>query len=442
MICKKPKGTIDLFGNDLVLINYLQEQARNLFTNYGGQFLETPIFEKKGVLEAKIGQDNQKEIYVIANQEQNNDDNKEKTTQKEELALRFDLTVPLVRHLIENKIEKIKSSRIGKVYRRDDSSHLQLRYREFYQADFDFVGYPVGLPEIEVLMMIEDYMKLLEIDDYQIIYNYRQNLSAIYKLSGIDKSKEITVSSSIDKLDKKDWEKVKSELLDKEISLESLDKLKSFLDSNYLDSSLSKEEEIIKNLKEKNDRIIFNSSLARGLDYYTGIIFEVKLLDSPSRSVGGGGRYDRLVKDMGGALVPNLGFSFGLSRLVTFLSDEKKEKILREHYQKKLKIWIHNLPIGSSSEYSEMRQKKIELAQELRSKGYIVEYNYSKKKLTMEINYCLPLGFNLIIILGGDEYKEGCFVVKKIVQQAEEGQEQEQPQEKIQFNKLDNFLAS
>jgi histidyl-tRNA synthetase len=165
---KIPKGTIDLSGDDYLLIDYLKNQAKKLFHRYGGQFLETPIFERKEVLLSKIGQDTQKEIYLIQNSEEKEQLETEGKTKKEELALRFDLTVPLVRYVIENKVEKLKSSRIGKVYRHDDFSHLRLRYREFYQADFDFVGYPYGLPEIESLMMVEEYLDLLEISDYKI----------------------------------------------------------------------------------------------------------------------------------------------------------------------------------------------------------------------------------------------------------------------------------
>lgn len=439
--CKTPKGTIDLDGDQYLLIDYLKKEAEVLFQEFGGQFLETPVFERTDVLTSKLGEENLKEIYSIQNredidQEEKMEEKKKDKTKKEELSLRFDLTVPLVRYLILNKIEKLKSARIGKVYRRDDSSHLQLRYREFYQADFDWVGYPVGLPEVEVFSLIELFMKRIGIDDYQIFYNYRENLSSIYQLADIPKNMTMSISSSIDKLDKKPWEEIAQELTDKGLNKDQLFKLKELLDQNYLDPNLEIVQKMITSPKS-----VFQASLARGLDYYTGLIYEIKIGGIESRSVGGGGRYDRLVKDMGGSLIPILGLSFGLSRLVTFLTEEKKEMILKKKKKEKLKIWIHNLPFCSTEEYQEFRLKKIQLANQLREWGYIVEYNYSKKKLTMEINYCLPLQFDLMVLLGGNEYQDGYYVIKKILNEnKDKDQEQEQTQENVKFEDLKEYL--
>lgn len=436
---KLPKGTQDYFKVSYDKLSYLKNAITRLFEKYHGEFIETPVFELTQVLMNKYGED-EKLIFNIEtenvpdSQEIKDDDKPE--LQKERISLRYDHTVPLVRFCILNRIEKFRRCCIGKVYRREPITRSQIRLREFYQADFDYVGnFDELVPELEIFSMIQELFKTIKIDNYQILYNYRQNLDYYIKCAGIDTSKFSSVCSSIDKLDKKDRQDIKIELKKKGLSEEQIDRLYTYLFSpdHMMDPS-------IKNLDEKfktylkfiriidMNKIIFTPTLARGSDYYTGIIFEVKLINSDlTSSVAGGGRYDKLISSYSKSEIkascdtPMIGFSFGVDRLIPFIKNHQNPPI-------NFKIWISTIGNINNSV-----QIKLDLIGRMITKGYCVFYNLSERKFNKEISDANENGCNFIIIIGPNEIKENNITVKNM---------DTRTQVTIDLDQIDDYFAN
>jgi histidyl-tRNA synthetase len=214
----------------------------------------------------------------------------------ERFSLRYDLTVPFARYMANNSnIKKIKRFHIGKVYRRDQPIMTKGRFREFYQCDFDIAGkYDPMIPDAEVLVVMQEILEAVGITDFKVKVNHRKILEAMIEVSGADKSKFKSICASIDKLDKEPWEKVKEELVNQkglsEKSADILGKLTKFNGESFktLEELRSKNvmeghgQEAIEDMSllftylkafNKVDKVVFDLSLARGLDYYTGVIF-------------------------------------------------------------------------------------------------------------------------------------------------------------------------
>ena len=269
--------------------------------------IDTPVFELKETLMGKYGEES-KLIYDIQDQG------------GELLSLRYDLTVPFARYMAVHNFPSIKRYHIGKVYRRDNPQMSKGRFREFYQCDFDIAGPNYGrmIPDSEVLKVVVEILSDLKIGKFIIKLNHRKFLDATVAISGIPEEKFKVVCSSVDKLDKEPWEDVKKELLTKGLNEEQTDTLWTIVqlkDSPWkLLNLLKTKENIIQNQKAKealedmetlfeyldilqiNDHFVFDLSLARGLDYYTGLIYEAVLLETDKvGSIAGGGRYDDLI---------------------------------------------------------------------------------------------------------------------------------------------------
>ena len=255
------------------------------------------------------------------------------------LSLRYDLTVPFARFMAVHNFSSIKRYHIGKVYRRDSPQMAKGRFREFYQCDFDIAGPNYGkmIPETEVVKVVAEILTQLPIGGFNIKLNHRLLLDAIVNISNIKEDLYKTVCSSVDKLDKEEWSEVKKELLQKGINEEQCNKLWSFVQlkdkPRALYEQLLKNEEIMKNEKGKtaveemgilfdyleicgvDKYCTFDLSLARGLDYYTGLIYETVLTDTDKvGSISGGGRYDHLVGMFSSKPIPAVGVSIGIER--------------------------------------------------------------------------------------------------------------------------------
>ena len=405
-----PKGTQDYSGQLYEKLQYLKNIITELYKKYHGEFIETPVFELTHILMDKYG-DDEKLIYNI---ESDNIDVEFKLPgdmQSEQLSLRYDHTVPLVRYCIQNKINKMRRCCIGKAYRKESITKSQFRLREFYQADFDYVGtYDSLVPEIEIFCMIQELFKTLKIDNYQIQYNYRQNLDYYVKESGIT-AKFSSICSSIDKLDKKDKDEVRLELKEKGCSDTQIDILYGFLFENKTMAPQIAETNKIFNqyidmigILDKS-KIVFSPVLARGSDYYTGIIFEVKLVDSTiSSSISAGGRYDKLIPSYQKSKNPDesfpmIGFSFGIDRILPLITNIPSNKIK--------KIWISTI-----GKIPDPLKLKLNLIGRLSIKGYGVFYNLSDRKFKKEISDANESGCNYIIIIGEDEWNKNMITIK------------------------------
>ncbi|CAH0759307.1 unnamed protein product [Diatraea saccharalis] len=310
---KTPKGTRDYNPQQMTIRNNVLQKIVAVFKRHGAECIDTPVFELKDVLTGKYGEDS-KLIYDLKDQG------------GEILSLRYDLTVPLARYLAMNKINTLKRYHIAKVYRRDNPAMTKGRYREFYQCDFDIAGqYDPMVPDAECLKAVTEILNSLDIGKYVLKVNHRRLLDGMFEACGVPNDKFRSTCSTVDKLDKSPWEEVRTEMInEKGVSPEAADRIGEYVrlnggaelvDKLLKDEKLSKVSAAIEGLEGIKllleycvlfgiqDKILFDLSLARGLDYYTGVIYEA-VLTEPIKigneeqtvgSIAGGGRYDNLV---------------------------------------------------------------------------------------------------------------------------------------------------
>ncbi|EJT73894.1 histidyl-tRNA synthetase [Gaeumannomyces tritici R3-111a-1] len=282
---KTPKGTRDWDRKDMILRDRIFQAITEVFKRHGGTNLDTPVFELKEILSGKYGEDS-KLIYDLADQG------------GELCSLRYDLTVPLARYLAMNTdIKQLKRFQIAKVYRRDQPAVAKGRMREFYQCDFDVAGiYDPMIPDAEILRIIVEVFTALEFDNFTIKVNHRKVLDGLFQVAGVPQEKIRSISSAVDKLDKMPWSEVKKEMLEKGLSDEVADNIGEYVKHKggrdiitllQQDKKLSENEVGKKGVEDMSllftyleafgvtDRVSFDLSLARGLDYYTGVIYEV-----------------------------------------------------------------------------------------------------------------------------------------------------------------------
>ncbi|KAJ0024395.1 hypothetical protein Pint_07617 [Pistacia integerrima] len=281
---KLPKGTRDFAKEQMAIRGKAFSIITEVFKRHGATALDTPVFELRETLTGKYGEDS-KLIYDLADQG------------GELCSLRYDLTVPFARYVAMNGLTSLKRHQIAKVYRRDNPS--KGRFREFYQCDFDIAGqYERMGPDFEVIKILTELLDELAIGDYEIKLNHRMLLDGMLEICGVPPEKFRTICSSIDKLDKQTFEQIKKEMVEeKGLTVETADKIGTFVKergsplvllsklkqegSKFLENNSSKvaldDLEILFQALEKSkcvDNVVFDLSLARGLDYYTGVIYE------------------------------------------------------------------------------------------------------------------------------------------------------------------------
>jgi histidyl-tRNA synthetase len=360
---QKVKGTRDFYGLDLLQRNYIISLLRDIYEKYNFEQLETPAFENMSLLKNVYGNENEKLLYKILNSGdcfQNVDlttfNSQEIIDTISKKCLRYDLTLPLIRYVSENKnkiIFPFKRYQIQPVWRADKPQ--KGRFREFYQCDVDIIGSDFILCEVELIQIIQDLLGRLNIKEYTIKLNHRRILTDFCQLLAIE-DKCSDFCCLIDKIDKIGLEKFYEEIKIFNISKEKMALMQNifttdlengeylyFLKDIFLKNKISTKniEEIkmfldkIKLLKVKNKNIKIDFSLARGLIYYTGIIFEVCVKNINIGSIIGGGRYDYFARKLNMPELKGVGFSIGLDRLLVALNElgilknqDEKTKIL------------------------------------------------------------------------------------------------------------------
>ena len=346
-----PKGTRDFGPVQMERRNYILDAIKATFQLYGYQQIETPAMENLSTLTGKYGEEGDQLLFKILNSGDFLKDVAPEDVAKgsaanlnklAEKGLRYDLTVPFARYVAMNRNEltfPFKRYQIQPVWRADRPQRG--RYREFYQCDADVVGTDSLLCEAEIIGMIRQVFSKLGLNDYSIKINNRKILTGIAEAIGAE-GKEGPLCVAIDKLDKIGWEKVQEELQQRGfensslVQLEPLVSLKEGVSNRievlngFLKNSpiglqgLQELEEVFKLLEGMGsnlDHVDFDPMLARGLSYYTGAIFEVKIHGVFIGSVSGGGRYDNLTGVFGLPGVPGVGFSFGVDRLYDVLEE-------------------------------------------------------------------------------------------------------------------------
>ncbi|XP_026466839.1 histidine--tRNA ligase, cytoplasmic-like isoform X2 [Ctenocephalides felis] len=431
LILKTPKGTRDFSPDQMTLRQNVLEKILTVFHRHGAETIDTPVFELKDVLTGKYGEDS-KLIYELKDQG------------GEILALRYDLTVPFARYLAMSKVSSIKRYHIAKVYRRDNPSMTRGRYREFYQCDFDIAGtYDHMLPDAECVRVVYEILNALDLGNFVVKLNHRSLLDGMFEACGVPQDKFRTICSAVDKLDKSPWEEVRKEMVEeKGLSPESADKIGTYVQLNgkkelvnklLEDPDLKKSQMAMKGLEAMNllldyceiygvDHCVsFDLSLARGLDYYTGVIFEAVLKgevvpnpvagdeQSGVGSVAGGGRYDNLVGmfDSKNKQVPCVGVSIGVERIFAVL-----EARLQNAGQK-LRTCQTEVYVASAQKNLSVHRMKV--LTELWNNGIKAEHSYKNNpKLLVQLQHCEENKIPLAIILGESEIKSGIVKLRNV----------------------------
>jgi len=348
-----PKGTRDFSPTEVTKRNYIFNTIKSAFETYGFMPIETPSFENSSTLMGKYGEEGDRLIFKILNSgdylskvDENvltSKDSAKITTKISEKALRYDLTVPFARYVVQHQNDisfPFKRYQIQPVWRADRPQ--KGRFREFYQCDADVVGSKSLLQEVEFIQLYDTVFKKLKLEGTTIKLNNRKILSGIAEVIG-EKDKLIDFTVALDKLDKVGEEGVVKEMLHKGISEEAITKVKplfvlsgtNFEQLDVLDALLSTSEEGAEGVKElrfviqnienlglQSANLTIDVTLARGLNYYTGAIFEVSAPEGVKMgSIGGGGRYDDLTGIFGLKEVSGVGISFGLDRIYLVLEE-------------------------------------------------------------------------------------------------------------------------
>ena len=431
-----PQGTRD-FGPEIVRKrNFIFHTIKLVFELYGFQPLETPAMENLDTLMGKYGDEGDKLIFKILN---NGLDNKDKETKIRadfenilsgknskgitERALKYDLTIPFARFVAMNHQQlsfPYKRYQLQPVWRADRPQ--KGRYREFYQCDADVVGSHSLLNEIELILIYHQVFIYLGLKDYSLKINNRKILSALATLcGGTDKVSEIAIA--IDKLDKIGIEKVLAALQnsgfhDEQLNIiniylnisgsnkERITQLESLVGSVDIGKSgILDLKALLENDSLKSVNIELDPTLARGLNYYTGTIFEAKAPAAVKMgSIGGGGRYDDLTGLFGVPHIPGVGISFGVDRIYDVLEELQ---LFPENINVSTQVLFFNL--------GEMESKTaFELMQQLRNKGVRCELYHENSKFDKQFKYAEKKNIPYVVIIGEKEVKEQICNIKNL----------------------------
>ncbi|KAL1870020.1 hypothetical protein VTK73DRAFT_2829 [Phialemonium thermophilum] len=412
---KTPKGTRDWVGRDLLLRDHIFETATEVFRRHGGIPLDTPVFELREVLAGKYGEESRL-IYNLEDQG------------GELCSLRYDLTVPFARWLaMHTDVKQVRRYQIAKVYRRDQPAIARGRLREFYQCDFDIAGaYDPMIPDAEILRVIVEVFRLLGLE-ISIKINHRQILDGLFAVAGVPSEQVRLISSAVDKLDKASWETVRQEMVEeKGLPAEVADRVGTYVrrsgSMHDIIQLLQSEPDLCANDSVKAgladmgllesylqamrivDNVVFDLSLARGLDYYSGLIYEV--IPSGDAQVGqvgsiaAGGRYDGLVGMYGKQPIPCVGLSFGVDRIFTILNARQESA---SHLTNETDVYI--MAFGGK-EYDGLILDRIGVASELWDAGIRAEF-MPKVKPRPSGQSEASKGVPVAVILGQDELAAG-----------------------------------
>ena len=411
-----PKGTRDFGQVEMARRNYIFDTIKSVFALYGFQQIETPAMENLSTLMGKYGEEGDKLLFRIQN-------SGEKAALAPEKGLRYDLTVPFARYVVQHREEisfPFKRFQIQPVWRADRPQ--KGRYREFYQCDVDVIGSNSLLGELELIQIVEEVYRRLGINVCLHINN-RKILAGIAEVIGAPE-KIIDITVAIDKLDKIGVEAVNAELVERGLSDEAVKALQPILNLSgttadkltALRTILAKSEIGLKGVEELE--IVFglieatgvqlnielDLCLARGLNYYTGAIFEVKALDAQIGSITGGGRYDNLTGIFGLPDVSGVGISFGADRIYDVLTE-------LDLFPKALQSTTRLLFATFGD--AELRYA-LTWAKALRAKGVAVEVYPEPTKVKKQMGYADDKQIPFVAIVGGNEMESNTVMLKNM----------------------------
>ena len=432
-----PKGTRDFNPEQVAKRHYIFNTIRSAFETFGFQPIETPSFENSSTLMGKYGEEGDRLIFKILNsgdylakanaEAYESKDSNKLTGSISEKALRYDLTVPFARYVVQhqNEIElPFKRYQIQPVWRADRPQ--KGRFREFYQCDADVVGSKSLWQEVEFIQLYDTVFSKLNLEGVTIKINNRKILSGIAEVIGAsDKLIDFTVA--LDKLDKIGEEKVKEEMLSKGISQEGIDKLQPLFTLSgafesqiaSLRSILSTSEEGLKGIEElafidsaiselglTTATLQLDVTLARGLNYYTGAIFEVSAPENVKMgSIGGGGRYDDLTGIFGMKDVSGVGISFGLDRIYLVLEELN---LFPETVSKNVEVLFINF--GDKEAMFSLKAIKV-----LRQHGINAELYPDAAKMKKQMTHANRRNIPYVVIVGAEEITSNTYALKHMI---------------------------
>jgi len=432
-----PKGTRDFSPIEMVKRNYIYDTIKTVFKKYGYAEIQTPSMENLQTLTGKYGDEGDKLIFKILNSGDYlakvdetllaTRNSQLATSKLSEKALRYDLTVPFARYVVMHQHDitfPFKRFQVQPVWRADRPQ--KGRYREFYQCDADVVGSPSLLNEAEFILIYHEALTNLGLKDFDIKINNRKILSGIAEIIGKPEL-IVDMTVAIDKLDKIGFEGVTKELLDRGFTeadiqklqpvillqgsnLEKLESLKSVLATSEIGLKGIAEIEAVFNyvtkLVAENSQLVnhieLDITLARGLNYYTGCIFEVKTNEVAMGSIGGGGRYDDLTGMFGLKDLTGVGISFGADRIYDVLEELN---LFPASAAQGTKVLISNF-----DEAAELYA--LPLLQQLRTAGIAAELYPASGKLKKQMSYADGKNIPYVILIGGDEMESGLLTLK------------------------------
>lgn len=414
-----PKGLRDFLPNDVAKRNYIISIMKEVFELFAYQAIETPVMEGLETLTGKYGEEGDKLLFKVLNNGDflnkvdvkilNDKDSNKAVSQLSKRGLRYDLTVPLARYVVQNQNDLVfpfKRFHIAPVWRADRPQ--KGRYQEFYQCDVDVIGSDSLYNEVELMQMYAQVFEKLNLD-VTIKYSSRKLLVGLMQAIGL-KDKETIGITILDKLDKIGLEKVLNEFKEIGVLNDNLKILESVIKENNFNNLPNTE--LIENGKQEVDFLInakvpyskFDISLARGLDYYTGCIFEVVSNEYEMGSIGGGGRYDNLTEMFGKKDMTGVGVSFGLERIYDIMEALNK--------------FPQNLTTAPQLLFAYFDEKGQKIAFEslfkLREKGIKAEMYPDVAKFAKQMKYADSRGINYVAIIGEKEIEEQKFMLKEM----------------------------
>ncbi len=428
-----PKGTRDFSPEQMMRRNYIFNTIRTVFQKYGYLPIETPSIENLSTLMGKYGEEGDRLLFKILNsgnflKKTNKNDfetpNLNKITAKIcEKGLRYDLTVPFARYVVQNRNEitfPFKRYQIQPVWRADRPQ--KGRYREFYQCDVDVIGSNSLINEVELVLIIDEVFTKLGFSTI-IKINNRKILSGIAEVIG-EPDKIVDITVAIDKLDKIGLEKVNEELANKGLSQQAIEKLQPILnlkgelqdkfpklqealkDSEIGLQGINEIMEVMLHLKDLNlnNKWTFDITLARGLNYYTGAIFEVAAKDVSMGSICGGGRYDDLTGIFGLPDTSGVGISFGADRIYDVLNE--------------LNLFPNNSTITTKVMFVNFGKQEgkycLNLLKTIRKEGISAELYPDAVKMKKQMKYAHQKAIPVVVLIGEEEMKTELYTYKNM----------------------------
>jgi len=433
IILQPVRGMRDFLPNDMIKRNFIFDIIKETYENYGFLPFETPAIEYLDVLTAKSGPEIVRQIYSF----------EDKGGRK--VGLRFELTISLARVVASNPTlpKPFKRYCISRVWRYEEPQAG--RYREFWQADADIIGVNSRIADVEVIAAARTALIRLGFKNFEIRVNSRKLLDALAVISGIEEEEaKLNFFRAIDKIEKIGENGVREELYRMGISSGNINKILDFIKirgplpsmlpkiEDVLDYDIKSANEGIADLKQMNEfgksygianEMIFDMSLARGLDYYTGPVFEIISKDMRIGSIAGGGRYDTLIQILGGAPTPAVGIALGVERIFEIM---KKTNMFPKEITNIVQVYI------ATSDKS-LIMKAIEIAEILRNSRINVDIDLKGRQLKRNLEYANKYGIPIVIIVGKKEIEQNSVIVRDM---------KKREQEEVKISNLATYITT